>query len=93
LIAGKNRPRARCQRLSGTKSSPDGAAHPTSRSFREINEFQKADFLGNAPLCVSICWPEPFGLVMIEAWLWNTVIALAHGSVPEVDRPCVSGLS
>ena len=34
----------------------------------EINEEQKKDFLGNAlALAFPIDWPEPFGLVMIEA--------------------------
>jgi hypothetical protein len=34
--------------------------------IREIDESQKADFLGNAvALLFQICWPEPFGLVMV----------------------------
>jgi glycosyltransferase involved in cell wall biosynthesis len=37
-------------------------------------------------------WPEPFGLVMIEAMICGTpVIAWRKGSVPEVIEPGVSG--
>jgi glycosyltransferase involved in cell wall biosynthesis len=52
----------------------------------EIDEQQKADFLGNArALLFPIDWPEPFGLVMIEAMSCGTpVIAFRCGSVPEV---------
>ncbi|SED14284.1 glycosyltransferase family 4 protein [Bradyrhizobium erythrophlei] len=73
--------------------APMVAAHPNVEFIGEINEFQKADFLGNArALLFPICWPEPFGLVMIEAMACGTpVIALAHGSVPEVIDHGVSG--
>ncbi len=59
----------------------------------EINESQKADFLGNAlALLFPIDWPEPFGLVMIEAMACGTpVIAFRHGSVPEVIDEGVTG--
>jgi len=52
----------------------------------EINEAQKPDFLSNAlGLLLPIQWPEPFGLVMIEAMACGTpVIAFNRGSVPEV---------
>jgi glycosyltransferase involved in cell wall biosynthesis len=52
----------------------------------EINEVQKDGFLGNAKaLLFPIDWPEPFGLVMIEALACGTpVIARLRGSVPEV---------
>src|SRR5207244_792249 len=60
----------------------------------EIDESQKAEFLGNAAaLLFPIQWPEPFGLVMIEAMACGTpVIAFSYGSVPEVLDEGVSGL-
>ena len=73
--------------------APMVAAHPNVEFIGEINEFQKADFLGNArALLFPICWPEPFGLVMIEAMACGTpVIALSHGSVPEIIDHGVTG--
>ncbi|GIX31746.1 MAG: hypothetical protein KatS3mg124_2218 [Porticoccaceae bacterium] len=45
-----------------------------------------------AALLFPIDWPEPFGLVMIEALACGTpVIAFRHGSVPEVLRDGVTG--
>jgi glycosyltransferase involved in cell wall biosynthesis len=69
------------------------SAHPNVEFVGEINEHQKADFLGNAQaLLFPICWPEPFGLVMIEAMSCGTpVIAFGHGSVPEVLDNGISG--
>lgn len=59
----------------------------------EINEAQKARFLGGArALLFPIDWEEPFGLVMIEAMACGTpVIAFRRGSVPEVIDDGVSG--
>ena len=59
----------------------------------EIGEAQKAEFLGNADaLLFPIAWPEPFGMVMIEAAACGTpVIAFGCGSVPEVIEHGVSG--
>ncbi|MBV9655056.1 MAG: glycosyltransferase family 4 protein [Acetobacteraceae bacterium] len=59
----------------------------------EINDDQKADFLSGAhALLLPIDWPEPFGLVMIEAMACGTpVIAYNRGSVPEVIDDGVSG--
>jgi len=59
----------------------------------EINDHQKAEFLSGAhALLFPIDWPEPFGLVMIEAMACGTpVIAYKRGSVPEVIDHGVTG--
>ncbi len=59
----------------------------------EINETQKPEFLSGAlGLLMPIDWPEPFGLVMIEAMACGVpVIAINRGSVPEVIDDGVSG--
>jgi glycosyltransferase involved in cell wall biosynthesis len=59
----------------------------------EIGETEKAGFLGGAlALLFPVDWPEPFGLVMIEAMACGTpVIAFRRGSVPEVIEEGVSG--
>ncbi|MFL5284231.1 MAG: glycosyltransferase family 4 protein [Rhodopila sp.] len=68
--------------------------NPQVEFIGEINEHQKAAFLGKArALLFPIDWPEPFGLVMIEAMACGTpVIAFRCGSVPEVIEDGVSGL-
>jgi glycosyltransferase involved in cell wall biosynthesis len=60
----------------------------------EISDEQKGEFLGNAyALLFPIDWPEPFGLVMIEAMACGTpVIAYDDGSVPEVLEEGRTGL-
>ena len=59
----------------------------------EISDSQKSEFLGNAlALLMPIDWPEPFGLVMIEAMACGTpVIAWNRGSVPEIVEDGVTG--
>jgi glycosyltransferase involved in cell wall biosynthesis len=59
----------------------------------EINDKSKSSFLAGAVGLLSpIAWPEPFGLVMIEAMACGTpVIAFNKGSVPEVIDPGVTG--
>ena len=59
----------------------------------EIGDAEKADFLSGAVgLLMPIDWPEPFGLVMIEAMACGTpVIAFNRGSVPEILEDGVTG--
>ena len=59
----------------------------------EIGEREKSNFFGNArALLFPIDWPEPFGLVMIEAMACGTpVIAYRNGSVGEIIEPGVNG--
>lgn len=59
----------------------------------EINDKEKPSFLGEAlALLFPIVWPEPFGLVMIEAMACGTpVIAFDAGAVPEVLEDGESG--
>jgi len=68
-------------------------ASPHVEFIGEINDSQKQDFLGRArALLFPICWPEPFGLVMIEAMACGTpVIAFKAGSVPEVMEDGLTG--
>jgi len=76
-----------------TKIRPIVAANPGVEFIGEIGERDKADFLGKAiALLFPVDWPEPFGLVMIEAMACGTpVIAYRRGSVPEVVEENVSG--
>jgi glycosyltransferase involved in cell wall biosynthesis len=67
--------------------------HPDIEYIGEIGEAEKKDFLGNAmALLFPIDWPEPFGLVMIEAMACGTpIIARLQGAVPEVMEQGVTG--
>src|SRR6185437_12776031 len=69
------------------------AKSPHVEFIGEVNDSQKQDFLGNAKAVLfPICWPEPFGLVMIEAMACATpVIAFRSGSVPEVLEDGLTG--
>ncbi len=68
-------------------------ADPLVEYVGEIGAQEKAQFLGDAQaLLFPIDWPEPFGLVMIEALACGTpVIAYRRGSVPEVLEDGVTG--
>ncbi|QNM81984.1 glycosyltransferase family 4 protein [Sphingomonas sabuli] len=59
---------------------------PLIEFIGEIDDRRKPEFLGNAKaLLFPIDWPEPFGLVMIEAMAAGTpVVAWRNGSTPEV---------
>jgi len=67
--------------------------HPLVEFIGEVNEAGKNALLGGArALLFPIDWPEPFGLVMIEAMACGTpVIAMRNGSVGEVMQDGVSG--
>jgi glycosyltransferase involved in cell wall biosynthesis len=67
--------------------------HPLVEFIGEIGYPEKKKFLADAAaLIFPINWPEPFGLVMIEAMACGTpVIAYPGGSVPEVIQDGVTG--
>ncbi len=77
----------------GTKIRPMVVHNPDVEFIGEIGERDKAEFLGRAAaLLFPVDWPEPFGLVMIEAMACGTpVIAYRRGSVPEVVEENISG--
>jgi glycosyltransferase involved in cell wall biosynthesis len=66
---------------------------PDAELIGEIDERAKPGFLSGAKaLLMPIDWPEPFGLVMIEAMACGTpVIAYDHGAVPEIVEDGVTG--
>lgn len=67
--------------------------NPLIEFIGEIGDHQKSAFLGGAEaLLFPIDWPEPFGLVMIEAMACGTpVIAFRCGSTPEVIEDGATG--
>lgn len=67
--------------------------HPLIEFLGEISDAEKNDFVGNAlALVCPYDWPEPFGLVLIEALACGTpVLAYRRGSIPEVIDHEVTG--
>lgn len=68
-------------------------AHPLVEFVGEIGDAEKSDFLGGAAaLLFPIDWPEPFGLVMIEAMACGApVIAFDRGSTREIVEHGATG--
>jgi glycosyltransferase involved in cell wall biosynthesis len=68
--------------------------HPLVEFVGEVTDSQKNDFIGNAhALVCPYDWPEPFGLVLIEAMACGTpVLAYRRGSIPEVIDHGITGL-
>ena len=66
---------------------------PDVEYIGEISDGEKSSFLSGAlALLAPIAWPEPFGLVLIEAMACGTpVIAFHSGSVPEILEDGVTG--
>ena len=67
--------------------------HPLVEFIGEVDDPQKDELLGGAlALLFPIDWPEPFGLIVIEAFACGTpVIAWQHGSAAELIEPGVTG--
>jgi glycosyltransferase involved in cell wall biosynthesis len=73
--------------------SPLITGNPLVEYIGEISDTEKSDFLSGAlGLLLPIDWPEPFGLVMIEAMACGTpVVAYNRGSVPEIIDDGLTG--
>jgi glycosyltransferase involved in cell wall biosynthesis len=67
--------------------------HPLIEFIGEISDAEKNDFIGNAAALVCpYDWPEPFGLVLIEALACGTpVLAYRRGSIPEIIEDGMTG--
>jgi glycosyltransferase involved in cell wall biosynthesis len=67
--------------------------HPLIEFIGEITDSEKEAFVGNAlALVCPYDWPEPFGIVFIEALACGTpVLAYRRGSVPEIIEHGVTG--
>ena len=67
--------------------------HPLIEFVGEITDTEKDEFIGNAmALVCPYDWPEPFGLVLIEALACGTpVLAYRRGSIPEIIDHGVTG--
>lgn len=67
--------------------------NPLVEFLGEVGEAEKQELMGKAEcLLFPIDWPEPFGMVMIEAMACGTpVIAFENGSVPEIIDDGVTG--
>lgn len=67
--------------------------HPLVEYIGEIGDHEKSEFLSGAlSLLLPLDWPEPFGLVMIEAMACGTpVIAYNRGSAPEIIDEGLTG--
>ena len=75
------------------KIRPMVETHANVEFVGEITEHEKASFLGQAAaLLFPVDWPEPFGLVMIEAMACGTpVLAFRRGAVSEIVEDGVAG--
>jgi glycosyltransferase involved in cell wall biosynthesis len=67
--------------------------HPLIEFIGEVDEQGKREVMGNAlALLMPIDWPEPFGMVFIEALASGTpVLTCPCGSVPELLQDGVTG--
>jgi glycosyltransferase involved in cell wall biosynthesis len=68
--------------------------HPLIEYLGEVDDARKSALLRAArALLFPVDWPEPFGLILIEALASGTpIVARRRGSVPEIVREGVTGL-
>lgn len=68
-------------------------SHPLVEFLGEVTDAEKNDLIGNAyALLAPFDWPEPFGLVFIEALACGTpILAYRRGSVPEIIKDGYTG--